>query len=77
MHLYSLKYRRQNDPSGRVYRTTVIASSADEAREYIALKDPAFGSTVSSPRRGREVVPPEGDDPLTLAKTVAEIARMG
>lgn len=67
MRLYHCKYRRKDDPSGRVYRTTVVASSTDEARAYVALMDPAFGHTTVSPRRGREVTA-ESADGLTQSK---------
>jgi hypothetical protein len=54
-HLYRLAYRRA-DNLARVYRMTVIAKDADEAREYARLRDPKFGSTIASPRKGREAL---------------------
>jgi hypothetical protein len=66
MHIYFCKYRRRDNPN-RVYHTTVLARSAGEARAFLAIKDDQFGSTVSSPRRGRAVVA-EQDDGLTQAK---------
>ncbi len=56
-HIYFLKYRRRDNPN-RTYHETVIARSADEARAYLAIKDPAFGSTTQSPRRGAVVAEP-------------------
>jgi hypothetical protein len=73
---YHVEYRRK-DSATRTYRITVLARDADEARAYAAIKDPAFGSTVRSPRRGKRPEPPESADPLTAAKVLAEIARMG
>jgi hypothetical protein len=52
---YSVSYRRLDDLSGRIYRLTVTASSADEARVKAAIRDPQFLSTVGSPKR-RDVV---------------------
>jgi hypothetical protein len=54
MHRYSVRYRR-SDGSSRIYHLTVTAASADEARAKAAIRDPKFGSTVSSPKR-REIV---------------------
>ena len=64
-HLYSVRYRRIDNPN-RVFRLTVVASDADEARAYARVRDVAFGSTVSSPKR-RGVVPEQADG-LTAAK---------
>jgi hypothetical protein len=69
-HLYAIKYRRHDSPN-RIWRMTVVARDADEAREYARIRDPQFGSTVTSPRRGKAVDEPEGADPLTAAKAEA------
>jgi hypothetical protein len=64
---YQCRYRRTND-ARRVYRHTVTARSADEARQLVAIADPLFGSTVASPKRRGEVLPP---DPIDEAKARA------
>jgi hypothetical protein len=66
-HLFSVRYRRNDHPS-REYRMTVVATSADEARAFVALRDSAFHSTPVSPRKGRAVVEPEGEDGITASK---------
>jgi hypothetical protein len=53
---YSLKYLRRDAPLSRVYRLTVAARDADDARRAAKIADPAFLSTVESPRRGGLVV---------------------
>lgn len=67
LHVYRVSYRRA-DNLARIYRITVRARNADEARAYAKLRDPKFGSTVTSPRKGREVLPPESADGITQAK---------
>ena len=67
MYRYQVRYRRQ-EPSERVYRVTVTAKDADDARRMAAIADPSFGSTTQTPRRLGEVMPPEQSDPVTAAK---------
>lgn len=64
---YSVQYRRRSEPN-RIYRTTVTASDADNARRAAAIADPDFGSTVKSPQRRAALVEPESADPITAAK---------
>ena len=52
---YSVRYRRL-EASGRVYRMTVTASDADEARRAAAIRDPLFGSTTETPKRRAAVI---------------------
>ena len=66
MFRYSIRYRRSNDLR-RVYRMTVTARDADDARRLAAIRDPEYASTVESPKR-REAVVPESADPITAAK---------
>lgn len=48
---YSVKYLRDNAPLSRVYRRTVTALTADEARAEVARLDAHYLSTVQSPQR--------------------------
>jgi hypothetical protein len=66
MYRYSCRYRRI-DNGRRIYRITLDARTADEARAKIAIHDPLFGSTVESPKRRGQIVP-EQDDDLTASK---------
>lgn len=43
---WSVTYRRADVRSARQYRRTVTATSPDEAREYVAILDPLYSSTV-------------------------------
>jgi|SRR6185369_750203 len=52
---YSVIYRRL-EASGRVYRMTVTASDAEEARRVAAIRDPLFGSTTETPKRRAALV---------------------
>lgn len=54
-YLYSVSYRRDL-LSRRVAHRSVIAASADEARDLVAGLDPQYLGTVHSPRRRAEVV---------------------
>ena len=67
MYRYQVRYRRQ-EPSDRVYRVTVTARDAEDARRMAEIADPAFWATTRSPRRMGEVLPPETSDPMTAAK---------
>lgn len=62
MYRYSVRYRRLNYPSSRVFRMTVTAKDADEARRMAMIADPFFFRTVASPKRRGEVFPPDGMD---------------
>jgi hypothetical protein len=52
---YSVRYRRA-ELGQRIYRLTVTARDADEARELARARDPEFWSSVAVHRRG-QVVP--------------------
>lgn len=58
---YRCLYRRSS-VSSRIYRLTVTARDADEARLFAALADPEFAHTVSPPRRLGQVLEPERDE---------------
>jgi hypothetical protein len=53
---YAVRYRRDDAPLGRIFRLTVLARSADEARAKAKINDPHFRSTVVSPHRRGMVV---------------------
>jgi hypothetical protein len=67
LHLYQVRYRREGT-SARIYRMTVQARNADEARAYVKARDPLFAHTTASPKKGRAIEPPESSDGLTAAK---------
>jgi hypothetical protein len=67
MFRYSIRYRRIGD-TRRVYRITLTARDADDARRLAAIRDPEYGSTIESPKRRGAVLPPESADPITSAK---------
>lgn len=67
MFRYTVRYRR-SDSASRVYRMTVTAKNAEDARRAAAIRDPGFASTTQTPRRLGAVVEPEMADGLTAAK---------
>jgi hypothetical protein len=48
---YSCQYRRDNAPLSRIYRLSVTAVDANDARRKLAEVDPHFLATVRSPQR--------------------------